>query len=186
MKNRIKEMREKRGLSQSDLAKMLDTTGVSISRYEKENSRVNMPLLAALAKALRCTPCDLISDHAPAAMVSIPLRSNDGGVVHMDVKELTGLGEVTAMEAAAVGENSMAPTLGRGDVCIFDTHNTEVEQGVWAFDANGQTIIRRVVYDLAEQQFTLLCDNADYPAAPMNDNVEPLGRVVLMIRKLGE
>jgi transcriptional regulator with XRE-family HTH domain len=185
LKNRIKEFREMRGLSQSDLGKLMDTTGASVSRYEKEDQRVNMPLLAKLAKALRCSPLDLISDDAPksSSLVAIPLRCRPG-VMHMDAREVDGIGETSALQATMATDNSMAPMLSRGDVCILDTSVNEPQEGVMAFDAAGQTKLRRVIFDMEDQQWCLHADNPAYPAQPLGD-ARPVGKVVMMIRKLG-
>lgn len=59
--SKIKELRLKRGLTQTELAKLLNTTKQNISKYEK-SVVVNIPLpkVEELAEALGCTPSYLM------------------------------------------------------------------------------------------------------------------------------
>ncbi len=51
-KHFIAEHRLKAGLTQKQLAQRLDTTEMTISRWETYETRVDMPILAAVAEAL--------------------------------------------------------------------------------------------------------------------------------------
>lgn len=55
----IKLLREKRGLSRKDLAKILDVTDVTISRYENGKREPNIDTLNKISKALRANIDDL-------------------------------------------------------------------------------------------------------------------------------
>lgn len=54
-------MRHLRGLSQTDLARLLGLSRGTIGRYEAGLRHVNVPRLNQLADALGCTPSDLLT-----------------------------------------------------------------------------------------------------------------------------
>ncbi len=55
----LKEWRQKRGLSQDQLAARLETTKANVSRKENDARKVTTEYLAAVAYALDCAPEDL-------------------------------------------------------------------------------------------------------------------------------
>ena len=60
---RLREWREKRGLTQNELADMADTRQATVSGLETgQTQRIEFDLLQRLAKALRCKPKDLIGE----------------------------------------------------------------------------------------------------------------------------
>ena len=63
-KNRIAEIRKKRGLTQSQLAELTDTSTPQIQRLETGNRRLNMDWLEKISKALECEPAELIAPKA--------------------------------------------------------------------------------------------------------------------------
>jgi putative transcriptional regulator len=63
----IRKWRERRGLSQAELAKRVGVRQATISRLETEDSRrIELDVLDALARALRCEPADLL-ERVPSA-----------------------------------------------------------------------------------------------------------------------
>lgn len=52
--NRIKEIRERRGVSQEQLAKLINTTQPTISRYESARRRLTFATMDRLGEALGC------------------------------------------------------------------------------------------------------------------------------------
>ncbi len=59
---RIKEAREKAGLTQEELGKKIGVTGVAIMRYEKDKRQPRLAQLQAIASALGVPVQELISD----------------------------------------------------------------------------------------------------------------------------
>ena len=60
---KLREWREKRGLSQTDLAELAGTYQATVSGLETgETQRIEFDLLQRLADALRCKPKDLIGE----------------------------------------------------------------------------------------------------------------------------
>lgn len=66
----LRTIREARGLSQKQLAQRMHTTDVSISRYEKEEQRLTLPLLRKFAEELDCKIAEIAEEE--------PVRSEDG------------------------------------------------------------------------------------------------------------
>jgi len=58
----LRQIRERRGWTQKDLAKRLNTTDVSVSRYEKEDNRLTLPLLKQMSKALGCSIAEIVGE----------------------------------------------------------------------------------------------------------------------------
>ena len=67
---RLKEAREKAGLTQEELGKMIGVTGSSITNYEKETSHPKEPIMYALIDALGVEPNFLFQD-----CVNLPLKN---------------------------------------------------------------------------------------------------------------
>lgn len=61
---RIKEIREAKGMTAAELAKAVNTTPVSISRYETGKRMPNILKVAEIAKALDVTIDELIGKKA--------------------------------------------------------------------------------------------------------------------------
>lgn len=57
----IREMRKRLNMTQSDLARLTDTTQAAISRYENGENSLTLETAAKIAKALGCKVDDLIS-----------------------------------------------------------------------------------------------------------------------------
>ena len=57
---KIKEFREKKGLTQQELANLVGVDRVSIARYESENRSPNHEILLKLSLELDTTPNDLL------------------------------------------------------------------------------------------------------------------------------
>jgi transcriptional regulator with XRE-family HTH domain len=62
VRNRIAEWRRAAGLTQEELAERVGTTGNSISRLERGETRLNTEWMERLSKALGCEPRDLIAN----------------------------------------------------------------------------------------------------------------------------
>ena len=54
--NNIGKLRHARGMSQQQLANKLNTPAVSVGRYEREDQRLSLPLLAPLLPCLCLDP----------------------------------------------------------------------------------------------------------------------------------
>lgn len=62
---RIREMREKHGWSQAQLAEMVSTSHAAISRYEQGRHGMTLEVLQAISHALGVSPWELLSFDEP-------------------------------------------------------------------------------------------------------------------------
>lgn len=65
MQNRVRELRERQGLTQEDLAKLAGTTQPQIARLEASERRLTDVWIERLSRALKCHPVDLFTDELP-------------------------------------------------------------------------------------------------------------------------
>lgn len=147
MINRLKELREAAGLSQNEIGRRLNTTGVTISRYEREPSRINLPTLFALARAMNVPPTALISAGTEGERrysIALHLRGGDSYMM-FDRALISTLGEPDHLAAVEISDDAMEPTLALGGVCIVDTSQTTPDRdGLYLIEANGHEMVRRI------------------------------------------
>jgi phage repressor protein C with HTH and peptisase S24 domain len=175
-------------MSQNDLAKLLGTTGVSVGRYEKEPGRVTVPLLEDIARALNCQVSDLISDSKiiDQPVVVLPFRGN-GRRLAFDGEQVEHIGQPSTLQAIEVEDDAMAPTLTKGDIVLIDKTVAQVTRdGVYAIEAGGHTMVKRVSFNPIKKSLTITNDNALY--APIGDvrpsDIKVAGRVVWAGKRL--
>jgi transcriptional regulator with XRE-family HTH domain len=188
MRLRIRELREARNMSQNDLAKFLHTTGVSVGRYEKEPGRVTLPLLKEIAEALNCRVVDLIGEghSADLPIVILPFRNMQKKLA-FDGEQITHIGKPSHLQVIEIFDDAMATTLSPGDICMIDRTVAEVKQdGVYALDVEGKTLVKRISYNPIRKLLSITNDNKLY--APLGDakpgEVKIAGRVVWAGKRL--
>lgn len=62
--NKIRLLREEKGLSQENLASALDITQSNYARLEKDDNRISVPRLIIIAKALETTVTEIVGEKA--------------------------------------------------------------------------------------------------------------------------
>ena len=62
--NRIKIARKKRGLTQEDLAELLDVSIGYVSQVERGVTKISLDLLASVSVILRCDVSELVAESA--------------------------------------------------------------------------------------------------------------------------
>jgi transcriptional regulator with XRE-family HTH domain len=62
--NKIRLLREEKGLSQENMAAALDITQSNYARLEKDDDRISVPRLIIIAKTLETTVTELIGEKA--------------------------------------------------------------------------------------------------------------------------
>ena len=100
MKNKIKEVRKMRGITQKELAEKLDVTPQAVSQFEKsDGNRFTMATLQNIAIALDCEVDDLITTDNGFSLgyeLQAEKRSEGRGVVTtlaVDLSELNRMGQ---------------------------------------------------------------------------------------------
>jgi len=181
--NNVRKMRLNRGLTQQDLAKMMDTTVVSISRYERESSRINIPLLARFSVALKCSIHELISDDtnlmwSDIEAVSIPLLDTMSDVPKGklgDKEYLKSLNSISfkrnfvksitnaSIESLIItrsNDQGMYPTIKPQDYVFLSFEDKSISDNRIYLVDDGSLSLRRVSYSHLKSKLELICDNA--------------------------
>lgn len=182
MLNRIKELREAAGLTQTQLGDLIGTTGVSISRYEKQWQRVSLPILQQIADALGVRPVDIISDtsveHFAAARM-LKLRGSRCTVM-FDRALLEEIAGSATVEAILIEDDAMDPTLAKGAMALVDVSHTSADRdGLYLIQIGAFEAVRRINVQL-NGALRVSTDNtrrgSDMMARP--EEVTVLGRVL--------
>lgn len=190
--NRIAELRAKKGWSQQDLADRLDTTAVSVGRYEKEDSRLNLPLLRRLAKIFETKVVSLIGDGGGddslvevggTEFVRIPVHDvrfacgpgSNGDISNheedpvdfymLSLSFLRGLtnAPIDMISILQSDGDSMEPTIKNRDWVVVDRTRTRLTNpGIYVLNFEGDGIMKRASQHLETGVVTLTSDNPKY------------------------
>lgn len=204
--SRIAQIRKQRNMTQADLAEILETTAVSVGRYEREDQRLTLPLLRQIANALQCSIADLVGEDAAseAGSIMIPeydVRVSAGDGFHVDTEtqrdhwpfsrsyiegELRlSPGQLVVLEA--IGD-SMAPTILSGDRILVNMGDRRVSQpGIFCLWDGDGTVIKRIETIPGSQPAMLrrISDNplhGDYEV--LAEETQIIGRVVWYARRI--
>ena len=183
-------------MTQDDLASAMNTTGVSISRYERDERKLTLPLLRRLSSVLGCSITDIIGD------------SDEGNTLHgsrSDVRwlkhyrldqyqyfrskkenakelppeipafenliaelEATGNSDLVVIQMADCGD-AMSPLLGENDLVLLNRNVTKFSRnGVYLILTGDQPEFRRLAKNPVSQSFSVISEN---PSHPDYDNV---------------
>lgn len=203
--NRLAEIRRSRNLTQEQLANELNSSSVSVGRYEKEDSRLNLPLLRRLSEILDCSVADIIGDDGEktSGVVGIPeydVRASAGGGFIVDDETLKGkwpfsrhyLEELRLTTASLViieiRGDSMEPSLRSGDRVMIDTRDRNPAQpGIFCLWDSDGTVIKRVerIPTSDPVRLRLTSDNPLHSAYEVGaELVNIVGRIVWYARRM--
>jgi phage repressor protein C with HTH and peptisase S24 domain len=96
----LKNLRLARGLTLKEVAARIHTTEVSVSRYEKEDQRLTLPLMQKLAAALDCTVADIAGESPGktgvprAAKADQDETASTARIDELDVRASAGSGQI--------------------------------------------------------------------------------------------
>ena len=202
--NNLSKLRHARRMSQQELAERLNTTAVSIGRYEREDQRLTLPLLRRLAKVFDVGIAEIAGDSWQSPEhYSVPvfdLRAAAGAGAFADDTEPTGhllfreqwLRRITtnirALFVIEISGDSMWETLHDGDHALIDpSQNNPRREGLYVIRIDDMLQVKRIAMHPVKKLLTIKSDN---PAYPTYDGIEPgdiavVGRVVWIGRNLG-
>ena len=183
----LRNIRRARGLTQESLAEAINTTGVSVSRYERDERKLTLPLLRRLATVLNCSISDIIGEgeNAPGGSLASPgvdwirdlrldqfHRQNDQPE---DVKEFpinenrvqgiatSDINKLVVVELINSGD-AMSPLLDEGDMVLLDTNVKQfVRDGVYLILSARQPEFRRLAKNPDARLFSVLSENPSHP-----------------------
>jgi transcriptional regulator with XRE-family HTH domain len=119
--NRIRELREKLGMTQQELADLMGVNKKDVSRYETGFSTLNIEWMQRFARALRVHPQDLLNIVAMSASADevVALPPEDVGITYAALKARGIVGYKVLGDAVA--ETGVAP----GQIIFVDTTQTD-------------------------------------------------------------
>ena len=171
MQTNIKAIREDRGLSQSELAKLMDTTNQTISRWERGERGITLETLDKLSSALRTTIVQILgltgSTLSTNSVCEIRFIDRVGKFMIDDQVFTSRSTKSDDLRAIAVEDDRMAPTFNKGDIVVVDTTEKNIcVDGIFAIAVKDQGVfITRSNWNYLKEVLTLKNDN------PLNDDV---------------
>ena len=197
--NRLRKARERAGLSQETLAKMLKIGKRTLIDYEKGVSEPKVSVVKSIAEICNVNPnwlltgegdmfrrmrdavefvptaVPIISTESPAGFPSLP---PDRDRIE-DYLYVPGVPENSY--ALKVRGDSMLPTIRNGDYVIF-VPTTEIKNGDIVIVRNewNEVILRR--YRVKNGEVFLTSDNPEYPTVRLSDDCRIIGRAVKKVR----
>jgi len=202
--NQLARLRLARGWSQQELADRLNTTAVSVGRYEREDQRLTLPLLRRLAKILETSVSELAgeagsgAEHLPVPVYDLRAAAGAGALAadtlasgHLMFREQWLRRIATDLKALFVLEisgDSMWETLHDGDHVLVDRAQTNPRrEGLYVIRIDDMLQVKRISMHPVSKLLTVKSDNPAYRSydgiAP--DDIAIMGRVVWIGRSLG-
>ena len=134
MPNRIRELREARALTQAGLAQLAATTPQQIGRLEEGKRRLTVEWLIRLARALGCSPADLIG--AETALTA-PLVGyvGAGEMYYADprvgpwgtIERVVAPAGANSIVAVRIEGDALSPVYRHADLLFFRRHGAPLE-----------------------------------------------------------
>ena len=178
-------------MTQDDLASAMNTTGVSISRYERDERKLTLPLLRRLSSVLGCTIADIIGNGADDN-TQHGSRSGVRWLKHYKLdqyksywaekenqKELppeipafedliieleaNGNSDLVVMQMVNSGD-AMSPVIVENDLVLLDRSVTNFSRnGIYLILSGDQPEFRRLAKDPVSQCFSVISENPGHP-----------------------
>ncbi len=205
----LRDIRNSRGLRQRHIAERLGVTEGTISKYEKEDSRLSLPVLRRLATALDCSIAEIAGevafgdaqaledDFAMVPVIDARASGGDGSLpgpeepIYYNAYRRQWLSAVTTASAERlvvieVNGDSMFPTVAHGDHILIDPTQTRIgTDGIYVIRKRGTVHVKRVTVSMGTDSVVIKSDNTVYETETVHpDDVEVIGRVVWLGRQV--
>jgi phage repressor protein C with HTH and peptisase S24 domain len=202
--NNLSKLRRDRRMSQQALAEKLNTTAVSVGRYEREDQRLSLPLLRRLAKIFDVGIAEIAGDawqspeHHSVPMFDLRAAAGAGALAtdaeptghllfrEQWLKRMTN--SVSTLFVLEISGDSMWETLHDGDHALIDpSQNNPRREGLYVIRIDDMLQVKRLSMHPVKKLLTVKSDN---PAYPTYDNIKPadiavVGRAIWIGRNLG-
>ena len=187
----IRRLRLERGLTQEEIAKRLEIAPATVSRWERESSRVTVPILRNLARVLSCDPSELLS---PARLRKLPGEKEGKGIVFVKpatteeeprgfpldfIAAITDVPPENLAFIVIVGD-AMGDTLRQGDLCLVDTTAQIDRNGLYCLRRGDLAGVRRISLRINSEEVLVVADNPRYGPGEVVPipSVDLVGRVI--------
>ena len=203
---RIRQLREKLGMSLEDLGKAIGTTRQNIFKYESGDI-TNIPYdkLKKIAETLDTDPWYILGWDAPKKkesakskeVISVPLISQKISAGYgetflsdenITMKKITvpasilhGVTDASTLVSAEVkGDSMIDANIYPGDYVFFAKGLIKGE-GIYVIALAGDIMVKRLAFDALSRRLTIISENKNYPAKTVDadeSGVRILGKVV--------
>ena len=205
----LRQIRRHKSLTQRHVARRIGVTEGTISKYEKEDSRLSLPVLRRLADALGTTIAAIADevpfDGSPAledefALIPVfDVRASAGGgslpgpdhAEYRNAYRRSWLRKVTAappenLVVIEVSGDSMFPTVAHGDHILVDPTQTRIgTDGIYVIRKRDTIHVKRVTVNMGTDTVVIKSDNPVYETETvLPDDVHIIGRVVWLGRQV--
>ncbi len=199
---RLKIIRKTLGLSQSEFAKQLGKTLKTIQRWESGQYNIPESALRLISRTFNISlkwltegegemflPKESVEDLVALPVIYIPGKSLQGAFrelinIYTSGYEFIQKSKLPNIKAKAfkVGEDSMEPTIHKGEMVIIDEEDRElVDGGVYLIAEPENGLIVRRLRNL-NGEWWLFADNPTYTPERLKESVIVLGRVKYKFR----
>lgn len=204
--DRIRELRERKGLTQEELGNAIGTTKQTIFKYETGKIG-NIPYnrLLEIAKALDAEPWDILGwkqplhdeDEEIPGFISVPFISqkisagygedflSDDSITlkRIQIPESMARGvsdKSTLVSAEVKGDSMIDANIYPGDYVFFAKGMIKGE-GIYVIAFAGDIMVKRLSFDAPANRLTIISENRNYPVRTVDadtDGVRILGKVI--------
>ena len=201
--DRIKEYRERKGLTQEELGKAIGTTKQTIFKYET-GKITNIPYdkVEEIAAVLEVDPWDIIGWEGPddkdiPGFISVPFISQKisagYGEDYLSDDSLTlkriqipesmarGVSDKSTLVSAEVkGDSMIDANIYPGDYVFFSKGLIKGE-GIYVIAFAGDIMAKRLSFDGGQNRLTIISENRNYPIRTVDadsEGVRILGKVI--------
>ncbi len=204
--DRIRELRERKGLTQEELGKTIGTTKQTIFKYES-GKVTNIPYsrLSDIAEALGAEPWDILgwkhpisnSEEECSGFISVPFISqkisagygedflSDDSITlkRIQIPESMARGvsdKSTLVSAEVKGDSMIDANIYPGDYVFFSKGMIKGE-GIYVIAYAGDIMVKRLSFDAPSHRLTIISENRNYPTRTVDtelDGVRILGKVI--------
>ena len=207
---RIRQLREKKGMSLEDLGQAIGTTRQNIFKYEAGDI-TNIPYdkLRKIAEALDTDPWYILGweppkkkDHREAKdMISVPLISqkisagygetflSDENItmkkISIPTSILHGVTDASTLVSAEVkGDSMIDEKIFSGDIVVF-SRGLIRQEGIYVINYAGDLMVKKLSFDALNNRIDIISGNRNYPTRTVDaELIEILGKVVGWIHRL--
>ena len=200
--DRIRKLRESKGLTQDELGRRIGTTKQTIFKYETGKIE-NIPYqrIEELAAVLDADPSDILGwteqEKDVPGYISVPLISQkisagygedylpDDSITlkRIQIPESMARGvtdKATIVSAEVKGDSMIDANIYPGDY-VFFSKGTIKGEGIYVIAFAGDIMVKRLSFDAPEKKLTIISENRNYPTRTVDaesDGVRILGKVI--------
>lgn len=200
--DRIRKLRESKGLTQDELGRKIGTTKQTIFKYETGKiENIPYPRIEELAAVLDADPSDILGwseqEKDVPGYISVPLISQkisagygedylpDDSITlkRIQIPESMARGvtdKATIVSAEVKGDSMIDANIYPGDY-VFFSKGTIKGEGIYVIAFAGDIMVKRLSFDAPEKKLTIISENRNYPTRTVDaesDGVRILGKVI--------